>query len=420
MNLIHKIEWSNWREFAFPSSVVLLAFFIPLIKYGIQIPILLFILSWFFYPKVPFKKVWWPFLVFGGFYIFHLIGMFYTEHVNLGINDLTEKLSLLLFPFFFATAKPINKKFKRYAIITFAIGLAFSVVLSFIISGFSYANSGNIRDFYMSEFSPIFHPSYIAMFINMAIAILLTVITTLKFSKIQLVLLWVLIFFLSLALVFPTSKMGFIIFVFLIGYFLFKWATQKVFFKLNSLLLLLVGITTLVFIKFNPVAQSRVNSAVEFADGEMKPNESHQMESNAARIYAWKATLNEIKKHPFGVGTGDINTVLENHFRENGLEELADKGLNPHNQYLQSAMAIGIPALLWFLFSLLYPFGKIIRTKDWLYAFFLCSLALNLLVESMLEKQSGIVFFSFFNALFFFSASLISKNTDNSKMNFEK
>src|SRR5690606_12327127 len=119
-------------------------------------------------------------------------------------------------------------------------------------------------------------------------------------------------------------------------------------------------------------------------------------------------------------GTGDVNVVLEKHFRENGLDELADKGLNPHNQYLQSAMAIGIPAVLWFIFSLLYPFGKIIRTKDWLYAFFLSTVALNLLVESMLEKQSGIVFFAFFNALFFFSTSLIPKKTDNQKMNLKK
>ena len=150
------------------------------------------------------------------------------------------------------------------------------------------------------------------------------------------------------------------------------------FFKRNTLLLLLVGVATFTFIKFDPVAQSRIGSAVDYADGEKKPIQTNQIESNAARIYAWKATLSEIKKHPFGVGTGDINVVLEDHFREKGLEQLAEQNLNPHNQYLQSAMAIGIPAVLWFLFSLLYPFGKIIRTKDWLYAFFLGMIALNL------------------------------------------
>lgn len=402
MTLARNIDWSNWKEFAFPSSVVLLAFFIPVVKYGIQIPILLFILSWFFYPKVPFKKVWLPFLVFAGFYIFHLIGMLYTENISLGITDLTEKLSLILFPFLFAKAKPIGRNFRRYAIIAFAIGCGFSVIISFIISGVAYSKTGNIGEFYMSEFSPFFHPSYFSMYMNLAIAILLTVVTHFKFSRLQLVLLWGLILFLSLSLVFPTSKMGFVVFTFLIAFFLLKWATQKAFFKLNTILLLLVGVSTFAFIKFDPVARDRINSAVEYAEGEREPSEVNQIESNAARIYAWKATLGEIKKHPFGVGTGDVNVVLENHFREKGLDDLADRGLNPHNQYLQSAMAIGIPALLWFLFSLVYPFRKIIKTKDWLYAFFLCSIGLNLVVESMLEKQSGIVFFAFFNAFFYF------------------
>ena len=420
MTIPRNIDWSNWKEFAFPSAVVLLAFFIPIIKYGIQIPIFLFIISWFFYPKVKFRTVWWPFLVFAGFYIFHLLGMIQTEYIGLGINDLTQKLSLLLFPLLFALAKPINKKFRRYAIIAFAIGCGVSVIFSFIVSGVAYSKTENIGEFYMSEFSPFFHPSYIAMYMNLAIAILLTVVTSFKFSKLQFVLLWVLILFLSLSLVFPTSKMGFIVFTFLIGFFLLKWATQKFFFKLNTFLLLLVGVSTFTFIKYDPVAQSRIISAVEFADGERKPEKSSQIESNAARIYAWRATVSEIKKHPFGVGTGDINMVLEDHFREKGLDQLAESGLNPHNQYLQSAMAVGIPAVLWFLFSLLYPFRKIIRTKDWLYAFFLCSIALNLVVESMLEKQSGIVFFAFFNALFFFSTSLISENTDKPKLNFKK
>ena len=414
MSLTHKIRWSDWKDFAFPASVVLLAFFIPLIKYGIQIPILLFILSWFVYPKIAIKKVWWPFLIFAGFYIFHLIGMIYTEHIGLGITDLTEKLSLLIFPFFFATAKPIDRKFRRWSIIAFAMGCTVSVMLSFIISEVAYLKTGDIGEFYMSEFSPFFHPSYLAMFINMSVAIFLTVLTSFRFSRLQTGVIWVIILFLSLSLVFPTSKMGFIVFTFLIVFFLVKWATQKALLKLNSLLLIVVGLATLVLIKYNPVAQNRISSAVEFVDAEAKPEKSRQMESSAARIYAWQATFDEIKKHPLGVGTGDINIVLEDHFRESGLLELADKELNPHNQYLQSAMAIGIPALLWFLFSLVYPFGKIVRTKDWLYAFFLCSIALNLMVESMLEKQSGIIFYAFFNCLFFFSSGLTSGKTKKS------
>lgn len=396
-------DFSNWKHIVFPWAVVLLSFFLPIIKYGIQIPILLFILSWFFYPKVSFRTIWWPLLVLSGFYIFHIIGMLYTAHFEFGVADLVEKLSLLLFPVFFAFAKPVSRNFRRMILIAFALGTMVSVISSFSVGAVYYAKSGDIREFYMSNFSHLFHPSYIAMYINFAIAILLTIITVFKFSKIQRILIWLGILFLALTLVFPTSKMGFIGFIFMIVFFLIKWATQGRFFKLNTALLLFVSFCLFVFIKYDPVSQSRINSAVKYVDGEQEPTKTAQVESNAARIYAWKAAISEIKQHPFGVGTGDINVVLEDHFRKEGLDELADKGLNPHNQYLQSAMALGIPALLWFLFSLIFPFGKIIRTKDWLYAFFLCLFALNITVESMLEKQSGIIFFAFFISFFFFN-----------------
>lgn len=402
-------DFSNWKNIAFPWTVVLLSFFLPIIKYGIQIPIFLFILSWFFYPKGEFKTIWWPLLVFSGFYIFHLIGMLYTTHIELGIADLVEKFSLLLFPFFFAFAQSVNRNFRRMILIAFVLGTLISVILSFSISGFDYAQSGDIREFYMSNFSYLFHPSYVAMFINFAMAIGLTILTTFNFNKVQRIAIWIGILFLALTLVFPTSKMGFIGFIFMVGFFLVKWATQGQFFKTNTGLLLFVCFCFLVFIKYDPISRIRINRVVDYVDGDQKPTKSFQVESNAARIYAWKAATSEIKEHPFGVGTGDINVVLEDHFRKQGLNELADKGLNPHNQYLQSAMALGIPALLWFLFSLIFPFGKIIRTKDWLYAFFICLFALNITVESMLEKQSGIIFFAFFNSFFFFNTMKIAK-----------
>ncbi len=396
-------DFSNWKNILFPWTIVLLSFFLPIIKYGIQIPILLFIVSWFFYPKVTFKSIRWPLLVLSGFYIFHLVGMLYTTHLEYGIIDLVEKLSLLLFPVFFALAKPLSRIFRRIILLAFGLGTMVSVILSFSMATIYYTDSGNMREFYMSNFSHLFHPSYIAMYINFAIAILLTLLTAFKFSKKQHISIWLVILFLSLTLVFPTSKMGFIAFILMVVFFLIKWATMGEIFKMNSALLLLVSLCLFVFIKFDPISQSRINSAVQYADGEQKPTKTAQVESNAARIYAWKAALSEIKQHPFGVGTGDINVVLENHFRKEGLDELADKGLNPHNQYLQSAMALGIPALLWFLFSLVFPFRKIIRTKDWLYAFFICLFALNISVESMLEKQSGVIFFAFFNSFFFFN-----------------
>ena len=43
------------------------------------------------------------------------------------------------------------------------------------------------------------------------------------------------------------------------------------------------------------------------------------------------------------------------------------------------------------------------KEGNWLYAFFLFSIIFNFLVESMLEKQSGVIYFAFFNALLYFT-----------------
>ena len=45
---------------------------------------------------------------------------------------------------------------------------------------------------------------------------------------------------------------------------------------------------------------------------------------------------------------------------------------------------------------------KSLKTKDYLYSLFLILIAINFLTESMLETQSGVVFFAVFNTLFFF------------------
>ncbi len=57
-----------------------------------------------------------------------------------------------------------------------------------------------------------------------------------------------------------------------------------------------------------------------------------------------------------GVGTGDINDEMVSSYEEQGLNELAAKNLNPHNEYLQIAVALGIlphcfSSFRWFILS---------------------------------------------------------------------
>ncbi|MCZ4409794.1 O-antigen ligase family protein [Cryomorphaceae bacterium 1068] len=391
------------RDFSlYEGAICLLAFSIPVIKYGIQIPIILLVIAWLFAKKQVDKKVLIPILLFAAIYIFHLIAMLYTENVDRGSKDLVQKLSLILFPVIIGTGPKLSEKMRATGMKFFVLGTLTAVLFAFVSSAIAYSSSGIISEFYMSSFSPSHHPSYISFYVVIALAILLLRIEKNTESK-KAPPLWLAVLFLSLTLIFPASKMGFINWSMVAFIFLLKWLILKPRHRKSALLLLGVGLLFFLFMKFDPVASARIGKAVEVTSQIDQPSNESQIESNTARLYSWSTSLMLIKENPIGVGTGDINDAMVSAYRKQGLDDLAAKSLNPHNEFLQIAVAIGIPAALVFLFSLVYPFGKIFREKDWIYGIFLLSIFMQFSVESMLEKQSGVIFFAFFNAFFFFS-----------------
>jgi O-antigen ligase len=76
--------------------------------------------------------------------------------------------------------------------------------------------------------------------------------------------------------------------------------------------------------------------------------------------------------------------------------------LNAHNQYLQTYIALGIPGILLLMILLAFPGWIAFRRIHFVYFCFLAVFAFNILVESMLEVQAGVIYYAFFNALFFF------------------
>jgi len=387
----------------YQASIYLLAFSIPVLKYGIQIPIILLVVAWLFAKRRVDKKALIPILLFASVYIFHLIAMLYTENLDRGAKDLIQKLSLILFPVLIGTGPKLTEEIRNRGMKFFILGALTAVVLGFVSSAIEYGNTGELSSFYMSEFSPAHHPSYISFYLVIALAMLLLKIEKTTDFKTAIPL-WLAVLFLSLALIFPASKMGFINWALVFLIFLLKWFILKPHHRKSVALLVGSGLLFVLFLKFDPVASARVEKAVEVSSNLDQPNKESQIESNTARLYSWSTALTLIKENPVGVGTGDINDEMVSSYEREGLDELAAKNLNPHNEFLQIAVALGILPALLFLYSLVFPFGKIVRNRDWIYGIFLLSVFIQFAVESMLEKQSGVIFFAFFNAYFYFSS----------------
>ena len=119
----------------------------------------------------------------------------------------------------------------------------------------------------------------------------------------------------------------------------------------------------------------------------------------------WTVSIKTWAKHPFGVGTGNVDEYLSKELMHVGQFELAklDQNFeikyNPHNQFLQIGIELGIIGIIVFLWSLFQTIKIGFRSQNWLLIFLVFCLIFNCLFESMLQRQTGIVFFIFWICL---------------------
>ena len=107
-------------------------------------------------------------------------------------------------------------------------------------------------------------------------------------------------------------------------------------------------------------------------------------------------SIDFVLAHPFGVGTGDRKDELQDYYISNGMQTFAKKELNPHSQYLQTAMSIGIVSSLFLIFSLFYYCWIGLKNGHYALIALVSLFATASLFESILERQWGILFFMFF------------------------
>jgi O-antigen ligase len=159
------------------------------------------------------------------------------------------------------------------------------------------------------------------------------------------------------------------------------------------------------FLYLNPVTRMKINEAFD-------PNSVIQLDSDqsmertwggkALRVAIWKCAWDVVKLNPvWGVGTGDVQDNLQESYRINKFDfAYLYNSYNAHNQFLETMLALGVIGLLLLLCSFILPLQWAFKNQNGLYLIFIIFIAANCLTESLFERQKGIVFYAFFNALF--------------------
>jgi O-antigen ligase len=341
-------------------------------------------------------------LLFSTFYLLYVIGLLYSSNRDDGMFNLQVKLSITVFPLLLVSEGAMDIKKQKMLIYSFITGC---VITGLIYLGYATWKFfvQDIFEFQYMKFSLFLHPSYYSMYIDMAFLFVFYLFANEKagLSKIETGLLLFSVFFLELILVLLQSKMGMFISAGLIVVLLVKYSLKH---SYKIPVIMFAGMVALYFLSFHFFIgqRSRVMGAANIII--TKQISAGSVESTQVRYYVWQSAIEVIKAHPvIGVGTGNETSAMVNQYLKDGYTGAAKESLNTHNQYLQTTVVLGCVGLMVLLACFLFPFIKCIKEKRFIYGTFLVIVAVNFLVEAMLETQSGTIFYGLFNSLLMFN-----------------
>ncbi|MAZ36471.1 MAG: hypothetical protein CL842_03350 [Crocinitomicaceae bacterium] len=386
--------------------ITLLAFSIPVNQNLQSIFIVLLLVNWFTLDKRKEDNRMFQFVLIALFYIIHLLGLIWSSNLDFGLFDIQIKLSLLIFPLVFYFSKRLDSKDFEKTLSGYIIGCLTAVLVGLAQAFYNYYSG--INDFfkiYAENLTPSLHIGYFAMYMNFAVIILIyrlyfrsrSLYTIQNVLRISLILLFSGSVFLS------TSRNGLLALLFVL-FIVVIYALIK---SRKWMIFLTIG--TILWIVFSSVLKDHKSSSLNFhgfeevtaavKKGKAPPKEYKT--SSSLRILVWSFSLDLIKANLLlGVGTGDIKDELLNLYEKEGYPILVQRQYNSHNQFLQTAAALGIPAAIVLFLMLLSPLFFSWKRLHFLAIFLSIIVGVACVTESVFEVQAGVVFYTFFATLF--------------------
>jgi O-antigen ligase len=410
----------------------LLAFFTPIYSKILPVFIILLVVNWLINPtniKLSLKNLKSNYVLLAsiGLYLLYLLGMLYSFNLSFGAKVLETKLSLLLLPLVYAAYIDVTKEKINTYLKYFVFGCIFYGIVCFghatyayfkpvYVDLYGYPYYLGFNYFYYTYLSVFFHPSYSAMFSVFGLWIII-----IGLLRKEVALNWKSIFaivFLSVFILLLSSKAGwlslFLIILFSLGSLLVAKKTLQILYFLVPI----IGLF-LIFNVYNTTSYSdRLPKLENILKAFTEKDENNKevttsKDGNASRIFIWKASTHLFMQNwLMGVGTGDAKDELMKEYQVRGMTTEHEIALNSHNQFLSTAIAIGIIGLIILLLMLIYPFIIATKQHNYIVIGFVVLLLINLLVESMFETQAGLVFYAFMSTIIY---STLLRNTPNNR-----
>lgn len=339
-------------------------------------------------------------------FIVYSIGLIGSSDIEEGTTRAMRRVSLALLPLSIIL---INKKISKAEIDVISLSFIISFILCMlycyshalanVINHQSFIIPGLERPYYYFTYIPLvepagFMPIYLSFYGNFALLMTLeNGLLTNKYLK------GVIAFFIFCSILLIAAKVGIIaVFVLLIIYGFFKL-------KGTSFILFLIfflGLTISIFsIRF---VRERFILPTEYDYTWPDP---HQWNSFTLRLAIWNCSLTAMERNIlWGYGTGDGQKALEEVYTEVGFTRALAESYNSHNEFFTTTLDIGLFGLLILVTIIAASIYRSYSNKNYIQLNFIILSLIFFLVESMLLRQKGVVFFSLFYSILFSEPSI--------------
>ncbi len=396
---------------------ILTVFFIPLLRWPVRFLIVFWILLVIInvIRTKSYKQIinfrFSPLFLLPIFYLLHIFALLYTDNIGEGLFNLEIKMTLLIVPLCLFFRQDLYRNTKLLIIRTFLAGCILSFLINFINALLTYLNTENYYVFFYFYLANGFHPTYLSIYIITAIFFLLEynareLFYSIKYSAIvKYVIVGVFVIYVLLLI----SKAAIISLVFLFAVYFYVKIRSYVKSRIIAVCfatllffaqLLIVNNVPVINYRFDAMSKSTKQYVAGSNDNEIGAV-SKVIDGTTLRINLWLSALSVAKTNIiFGTGPGDA--IVEINKKIDVFQEQEEMVLyNAHNQYLQSFMALGVIGVAVLLWILIYAFILAIRKSNFLFLFFIILFSINMLFESLLEQQLGVIYFAFFYSFFY-------------------
>lgn len=351
-----------------------------------------------------FKKAWaWPTVL---LYTIYMLGIIYSDDQGEAWGVAERKLSLVLAPLLIIASSSFRKPHVAWALFIFVVSAALAMMVAYALAfihglNFPYELPWIDRLTYQNLGGAIaFQPIYLSLYMVFAFFAALFLCHQKRFEgqwfyqKQRVVYPLMAFFFLSVVML--SSRMELIVLFVTSGALIlfFSGPISKQWKYWAILGVFLVVATGIIFT--SKENRLRFTEMIDFSADYTE----NQYGGRSIRIEKWKNTLETWSNHwLIGTGTGDMQLELDQTYQQNGFDIALEHRFNPHNQYLQTLLTVGVAGfsvLIWWIFGLV---AKGLKRRNMVLFSFGVIVALSMLTESMLERHWGIVFIAFFSVI---------------------